>query len=176
MTSKLSHAGLLLNQESYGQSQCPQCGVFLSDCSWPGCGSEVIDLLAEYRPLTSITGYHNSRNSNVTSTGRLWPVGLGRQRQLCGSPVRKTWIWLTACYRETATSALGRVRRYSGLGSRHSGLSGAERQLTATLLPDTKQWANGGKGRISEVRDSPALTCLTLSPVGQVFGLMQSFP
>ena len=31
-------------------------------CRWPGCGSGVINLPAEYRPLNSITGRTTSRN------------------------------------------------------------------------------------------------------------------
>ena len=46
-------------------------------------------------------------------------------------------------------TAQGRVRLYGRLGSRHSGLSGAEGLLTATLLTDTEQWTNGSKGRIA---------------------------
>jgi len=45
-------------------------------------------------------------------------------------------------------TGLGRVRLYGRLGSRHSGLSGAEGLLTATLLTDTEQWTNGSKGRV----------------------------
>ncbi len=68
-------------------------------------------------------------------------------------------------------TATGRVRRYSGLGSRHLGLSGAERRLTDTLLPDTKQWANGGKGRGAaccrqhEAGDRPELPFDTLAEI-----------
>jgi hypothetical protein len=29
---------------------------------WPGCGSAVINLLAEYRPFNSITGRTTSKN------------------------------------------------------------------------------------------------------------------
>jgi len=35
MTWRLSDAGLLINLQSFGQSQRPLCGAFLMDRSWP---------------------------------------------------------------------------------------------------------------------------------------------
>jgi len=35
MAMRLSDADLLINQQSYGQSQCPLWSIFLRDRSWP---------------------------------------------------------------------------------------------------------------------------------------------
>jgi hypothetical protein len=37
-------------------------GYIPSGWFWPDCGSEVINLLAEYRPFNSFTWHHASRN------------------------------------------------------------------------------------------------------------------
>lgn len=64
---------------------------------------------------------------------------------------------------ESSMSVLGRVRLYGRLGSRHSGLSGAEGLLTATLLTDTEQWTNGSKGRIPAAKTGIFINPLLLA-------------
>jgi len=46
----------------------------MNDLLWPGCVRAAINLIAEYRTLTSISECPACRNYNVTSTVRLWPT------------------------------------------------------------------------------------------------------
>ena len=51
MTWRLSEAGLLINQQSYGQSQRPLGDAFVRDNFWPDTEIAVADWVAENLPF-----------------------------------------------------------------------------------------------------------------------------
>ncbi len=58
-------------------------------------------LLAEYLPFRWTRVRIDYSNWKATSSGRIWPVGLRRQRLLRRIQVRRKRIWLTGRFRET---------------------------------------------------------------------------
>ena len=64
LTSAIGQVRPLAMHLSVGKTQYFPARLFLltNGSCWPGSGSEVINLLAEYRPFNSITEHTTSRN------------------------------------------------------------------------------------------------------------------